>query len=334
MDLSEAEIQILASIKAVELQGQTPDTATLERRGEEYWIFKQDWSESFSSLVDKGLLRGDTSGFNLTESGQRSADTYYAERPDLYWYYYQRFYSMAQGCEAHSRFCEKVYGRNLCQEGQTDMACFDDILSRLNLKPGHRLLDLGCGAGGLAEYASDTTGAIVMGVDYSASAIETASERTKDKRDKVSFVEGDLNALTVSESSFDAAICIDAIYWVADMADAISSIIRTIRSGGQLCILIEHRINPSDSAELKQSDKTRVALALSALDLDYETTDYTAPFLKFWPLAKETAEALREDFIREDAALICDNWVREADEIYLPAIRANLISRYLYHVHV
>lgn len=334
MNLSEAEIQVLASLKEAESQSQPTDRATLEQRGDRYWIFKEEWSGAFASLADKGLLRSDGTNFIVTESGRSLADACYAERPDLYWYYYQRFYSIAQKSEAHSRFCEKVYGKDLSQEGQTDMTCFDDIPDRLHLRPGDKLLDLGCGAGGLSEYVADSTGAIVTGLDYSASAIETATARTEGKRDKLSFVEADLNSLDLPENSFDAAISIDSVYWVADMVDAISSMVRTIKSEGQLCILIEHRIGGNDHTQLDESDRTGVALALSELNLNYETKDYTEAFLKFWPLVKETAEQLREDFAREGASLICDNWVREADEIYLPAVNANKIRRILYHVHV
>ena len=334
MNLSEAEIQVLASLQEAESEGQPTDRATLEKRGGRYWIFKEDWSDAFSSLVHKQLLRGDDTNFILTESGRPLAKAYYAERPDLYWYYYQRFYSIADKSDAHSRFCEKVYGKDLSQEGQTDMECFNDILNRLDLKPGDRLLDLGCGAGGLSEYVADRTGAIVTGVDYSPSAIETANARTETKRDKLSFIEADLNSLSLPENSFDAAISIDSIYWVADTADVISSIVKTIKSGGQLCILIEHRTNGRDHPELAESDNTEVALALSELNLNYETKDYTESFLKFWPLVKQTAEALREDFVRDGASLICDNWIREADEIYLPAVNGNRIKRYLYHVHI
>ena len=51
-------------------------------------------------------------------------------------------------------------------------------------------------------------------------------------------------------------------------------------------------------------------------------------------LVKETAEALREDFSRDGAAFICNTWIRDADEVFLPAINANRIKRYLYHIHV
>ena len=332
MSLSEAEIQVLSSLKEAENEGQPTDRATLEQRSKRYWIFKEDWSEAFPSLANKQFINVSDSSYSLTESGRPLAEAYYAERPDLYWYYYQHFYSIAEKSKTHSKFCEQVFGKDLAQEGQTDMECLNDILSQLAIKPGQRVLDLGCGAGGLSEYIADHTGAIVTGVDYSTSAIETANSRTKSKRDRLTFVEGDLNDLGLQENSFDVAISIDSIYWVADTAKAISSIAKSILPGGKLCILIEHRKIGKVTPQANEADKTDVALALSELNLHYEVKDYTEHFLRFWPRVKEVALALKEDYEREDASLICDNWIREADDIYLPAVNANEIVRYLYTV--
>ena len=333
MGLSEAEIQVLASVKEAGSSNQPIDRATLEKQGERYWIYKEDWSDAFSSLVDKDLLEGDESGFSLTESGQPLGAVYYRERDDFYWYYYQRFYSVAHESEAYSRFCERVYGKDLCQEGQADMACFNDILNRLDLKPGDRVLDLGCGAGGISEYVADSTGAIVTGVDCSTSAIEPANARTEGKRDKFTFIKADLNALNLPEHTFDAAILIDSINFVAEKVDAIASFTRAIKPGGQLCILFSQRIKEGDHPDVLKADKTPVASALAALNLNFETHDYTESFLQFWPLAKKMAETLREDFVRDGAVFICDAWVMQA-EVFLRAINANEIKRYLYHIHV
>ena len=51
----------------------------------------------------------------------------------------------------HSRFCERLHGEDLCQEGLTDMAALGDLLARLDLKPGDHTLDLDCGVGIIAE---------------------------------------------------------------------------------------------------------------------------------------------------------------------------------------
>lgn len=334
MNLSEAEIQLLASIEEALSNGLTASRRTLEERSERYWVFKQDWNKAFSDLKHKGLISGNDDGYELTDSGRPLAVDYHAERPDLYWYYYQKFYDLAQSSKAHSRFCELVFGEDRSQEGQTDMECFDDLLSRLNLQPDHHLLDLGCGAGGLSEYVFDKFGAYVTGIDYSESAIRNAAERTVGKREKLNFLQADLNALDLPANAFDAAISIDSIYWVSDMASTLSSIIATIRPGGRLCILIEHRLKEEEDPSQLDSSNTRVAKALDNLNLRYETIDYSDLFLKFWPRVKQTALSLRDEYVSEGTQLICDNWIREADEDYLPSLEAGHIKRSLYQVQL
>jgi ubiquinone/menaquinone biosynthesis C-methylase UbiE len=334
MNLSEAEIQVLATLQGAELETQPTDRVSLEKGGERYWIFLEDWPNAFSSLADKGLIDGDEAGYRLTEVGRPLAHAYYQERPDYYWYYFQRFYSAAHASEAHTRFCERVYGKDLCQEGQTDMAALGDLLAHLDLKPGDHLLDLGCGAGGISEYVSDHTGAQVTGIDYSVSAIATANTRTEDKRSRLTFLQADLNTLELPAQSFDAAISLDSIYWVADFAEALMRIVRTLKPGGQIGILIVHILAYCDRPEELEIDNTPVASALSELDLDYQAHDCTAQFREFWPRVKEAAVALREDFENEGNGFISQNWIREADDEYMPAIKANEIRRYLYHVRL
>jgi len=50
-------------------------------------------------------------------------------------------------------------------------------ISYLEIKTGDKVLDLGCGAGGISEYISDETGAHVTGLDYAASAIDVPTDR-------------------------------------------------------------------------------------------------------------------------------------------------------------
>jgi ubiquinone/menaquinone biosynthesis C-methylase UbiE len=334
MNLSEAEIQVLASMEEALSNGITASRKTLEERSDRYWIFKEDWTNAFTGLENKNLIAGNDDGYELTDMGRPLAVDYNAQRPDLYWYYYQKFYDLAESSKAHSRFCEIVFGEDRSQEGQTDMECFDDLLSRLRLQPDQHLLDLGCGAGGLSEYIFDKFGAFVTGIDYSASAIRTARDRTLDKREKLNFLQADLNALDLPSNTFDAAISIDSVYWISDMEKSISSIIETIKPGGQLGILIEHRLKGERDASYLDSKNTRVAKSLDNLKLRYDTVDYSDMFVKFWPRVKKTAFSLRDEYLAEGTELICDNWIREADEDYLPSVKAGHIKRYLYQIYV
>ena len=334
MNLSEAEIQVLASLRGAEIKEEPTDRASLEKGGEGYWIFLEDWSGAFSSLAAKGLIEGDDGGYRLTDAGRPLGDAYQRERPNMYWYYYQRFYPAAHASAAHSRLCERVFGEDLCQEGMVDMAAIEDLLGRLDLKPGDHLLDLGCGAGAIAKYISERTGARVTGLDYSAPAIAVANERTADKRDRLTFLQGDMNALDLPAGSFDAAISLDTLYWVADLADTLSQVVRTIKPGGQIGIFMLQGRGEGDPPEILEADNTRLAQALSKLGLRYQAHDYTARNAEFWKRVKEAASDLRDDFEAEGNGFIAASLIREADEEFLPAIEAGTLARYLYHVRL
>ncbi len=165
--LSEAEIQVLASLHTADSEKAASDRETLVEGGKRYWIFQEDWSNALPSLVEKTLIEGDGNGYHLSKSGRTLAAQYYAERPDMYWYYYQKFDPAARASQAHSRLCERVFGQDLTQEGMTDMLALHHLLQLLSINAGDHILDLGCGAGVIAEYVSDKPSACVTGLDGS-----------------------------------------------------------------------------------------------------------------------------------------------------------------------
>ncbi len=334
MHLNEAEIQVLASIYSAETDNRPVDKVSLEESGKRYLNYLEDWSSAYSSLVDKDLILGDEEAYHLTESGRSFGLHYLEERPDNYWYYYRDFYDRAQASKAHSRFCESAYGLDLCQEGQMDMDAVHDLLDRLNLKKGQRVLDLGCGAGGISEYISDQTGAVVTGLDYSSTAITVARARTEKKRALLNFIQADLNHLELEPHSYEAAISIDSIYWVNDTVEVLKRIVGTLNPGGQLLITIVHIPEYCDSPEELEIDNTFVATAISELGLDYQSIDRTESFLDFWPGIRRAMGSMKEEFEQEGNGFIYENWIREADDEYLPAIESGDMRRYLYHVRV
>lgn len=334
MNVNEAEIQVLAQLFGAQSDAESTDRGSLEERGNKYWIFREDWSPAFSSLVSKKLIEGNDQDYRLTDLGRPLAQIYFEERPDLYWYYYQRFYGAAHGSDAHSRFCERVYGMDLCQEGMTDMAAISGLLDRLELHPGQRLLDLGCGAGGISAYISEQTDAHVTGIDYSALAVSVATERTDSMRSKTTFLEADLNTLDLPRQSFDAAISIDSIYWVSDVPNSIERIVSTLKPGGQFAILVVQLLEYCDSPDEMGIDNTPVAMALKKLGLGYQAINETESFREFWPKVKIAASDLQDDFEREGNGFICEHWMREADAEFLPALKADELRRYFYHVRV
>ena len=331
MTLDEAEIQVLATLRKAELEALASDRASLEREGDRFWRYLEDWSRAYGSLQEKGLIDGDDAGYRLTESARPRADAYHRERPDHYWYYYQHFYIAAHESAAHSRHCERVYGEDLCQEGQMDMRCLHELLALLDLQPGDAVLDLGCGAGAISEYISDMTGAAVKGVDYAASAIAAAEARTEAKRVRLGFREGDLNALDLSTARFDAAIMIDTHYWVTDLDACIATIVESLKEGGQLAIVVTQDLRDGGERSQLEADGTPVARSLTRLGLACEVYDQTEAFRDFWPRVKASMVALRDAFEAEGNGIICDALEREADEHQI-LLDSDAIRRFIYHV--
>lgn len=89
---------------------------------------------------------------------------------------YEEFYRKIEGNSSFSKFCTAVFGIDLSQDGFADLEQVDALLETLGLKPGSKMLDIGCGNGKLCEYARAQAGAEVFGFDYSPSAIESAKK--------------------------------------------------------------------------------------------------------------------------------------------------------------
>jgi len=60
------------------------------------------------------------------------------------------------------------------QEAKLDLVC-----KKIDLQPGQRVLDIGCGWGSFAKYAAETYGAEVVGITVSKEQVDLARERCK-----------------------------------------------------------------------------------------------------------------------------------------------------------
>jgi len=85
---------------------------------------------------------------------------------------------------------------------EKDAALF---FQRLDIKPGIRLLDVGCGAGQLALIAA-RAGAKVTGCDISTNWLERAQARAAAEGLEITFEPGDAEALPYETAQFDAVV--------------------------------------------------------------------------------------------------------------------------------
>ncbi len=105
------------------------------------------------------------------------------------------------------------------------------LVERLDLEPGERVLDIGCGTGRLAEWIAGRIGPNVVGIDPLPERIAMARARAPALRFEVGRAEH-LGAF--ADRGFDA-VCLSAVFhWIEDKARALGEIARLLRPGGRL----------------------------------------------------------------------------------------------------
>lgn len=331
MHYTDDEAQVLALLASqIEKDGPT-DLETLERLGERYWIFKNDYRSAVASLTGRGLLVNRQAGLALSGAGPLHAAEYLRERPDMYYYYYREFYPRAWASKAHSELCRRAFGRDLCQEGMTDMVALDGLLDRFEFVPGQRVLDLGCGAGGISNYVSERHGVQVTGIDNAKPAIAQARIAFADHAEQLNFLEADLNDLNL-DGEFDVALAIDVLYWVADLTETVAAVLKLLKPSGQMGVIMTHSHEDGEGPGRVPPEGTGFGKAAKRLGLPFETIDLTEHNHAFWKRNYQAAIDLKPQFEAEGNGFIAASLIREAEENFLPFFEQEKISRYLFHV--
>jgi SAM-dependent methyltransferase/GNAT superfamily N-acetyltransferase len=249
--------------------------------------------------------------------------------------FYTRYYAAIATSGTYAEFCERAYGRDFGQHGFADMAQVDALLDVTRLAPGDRVLDLGCGNGGIAEYISDTTGALVTGLDFIPEAIRQAQERTAAGHARLVFVPGDLRDLDFPAGSFDALISIDTLYFT-EHDRSIPQMSALLAPGGRMAIFYSHGADPGNPIEMfpretLSAGRTPLGEALARHRLPYRNWDFTAADYGHAQLARQILEELKPAFEAEENLFLYENRLGEANGI-IAAVEAGAHARYLYLV--
>jgi len=111
-----------------------------------------------------------------------------------------------------------------------------ELLLAAGLKPGMRVLDVGCGAGDVAFLASEIVGPAgqVIAVDQAPEALARASHRARSRRlENILFEQGDPTEMEFL-CDFDAVIGRLVLMYYADPVNAVRKLAGKLRSGGVL----------------------------------------------------------------------------------------------------
>lgn len=133
---------------------------------------------------------------------------------------------------------EHLYGRGY--QGPGSEAIFLALAAKIGLRPGVRVLDVGCGLGGDALRLADWFDAEVVGLDAAPEMIDIAQERRDEARaDRVRFVVGDVrDSDVVGAADFDVVWSRDSLAYVPH-AEKVPMFVRlheSLRPGGALLV--------------------------------------------------------------------------------------------------
>jgi ubiquinone/menaquinone biosynthesis C-methylase UbiE len=109
----------------------------------------------------------------------------------------------------------------------------EEFYKRLEIAPGTKLLDVGCGAGQLALIAA-RAGAHVVGCDIATNWLEQARDRATNEGLEVTFEEGDAEALPYDDAQFDVVASLVGAMFAPRPDRVAAEMTRVCKPGGRI----------------------------------------------------------------------------------------------------
>jgi ubiquinone/menaquinone biosynthesis C-methylase UbiE len=106
---------------------------------------------------------------------------------------------------------------------------------KLNIRAGHKVLDVGCGIGGATIPIAEITGptGFVAGIDLSSAMIEYAAKRTSNQP-WVEFRVADAGSIPYPDKFFDVARSERLFLYLPDRLAALKEMVRVVKPGGRV----------------------------------------------------------------------------------------------------
>ncbi|MBZ5520636.1 MAG: methyltransferase domain-containing protein [Acidobacteriia bacterium] len=114
----------------------------------------------------------------------------------------------------------------------------DQTLSLMDLQPGDRVLDLGCGTGWASRrMARVVTSGEVVGLDVADEMLKRAALASEGFRN-VRYIWGSAEKISAPDNTFTKVLSVESFYYYADQGKALDELRRAMAPGGRLFILI------------------------------------------------------------------------------------------------
>jgi SAM-dependent methyltransferase len=116
----------------------------------------------------------------------------------------------------------------------------EELLTRVALRPGERVLDVACGTGIVARLAATRVGGAghVMRIDLNRGMLDMARTQTLTTGIRVEWREGDATTLPCHDAMFEVVCCQQGLQFIPDKAAALREMRRVLVPGGRLAFSV------------------------------------------------------------------------------------------------
>ena len=150
------------------------------------------------------------------------------------------------------------------------------LAENLSLRPGMKVLDVGCGVGGPMAALARHSGANFVGINNNAYQIERAKVHTRDVQALCRFIHGDYMQIPEGDDCYDAAFAIESMPHAPDKTAAFREIFRVLRPGARFAAYewcLTGDFNPGNSEHQRIKNDIMVGDALPDIALTGEVCD-------------------------------------------------------------
>ncbi|GMH21383.1 hypothetical protein Nepgr_023225 [Nepenthes gracilis] len=168
---------------------------------------------------------------------------------------FQRFLDNVQyKCSGILRY-ERIFGPGFVSTGGIETT--KEFVAKLDLKPGQKVLDVGCGIGGGDFYMAENFDVEVIAIDLSINMISFALERAIGLKCSVEFEVADCTKKTYPDNTFDVIYSRDTILHINDKPALFRSFYKWLKPGGKVLISDYCKSAPPHSPEFEGYIKQR-----------------------------------------------------------------------------